>query len=167
MLDVSGGMLDSSPGTELLPLLSSSTALTSLNLRNCALDASFSRSLRNALLQWPALATLDLTGAIPHQDDDLAHLAFDWPVPPAPRYAIATPRGLTSLSLSWMPLGGRALAAILLRAPALRVLEARACLADSAAGLDLAEAGRIGSIAAAEVISHLGPRPLRPLKALI
>ena len=35
------------------------------------------------------------------------------------------------------------------------------------AGLDLAEAGRIGSIAAAEVISHLGPRPLKPLKALI
>jgi sugar/nucleoside kinase (ribokinase family) len=35
------------------------------------------------------------------------------------------------------------------------------------AGLDLAEAGRIGSIAAAEVIGHVGPRPLRPLKALI
>ncbi len=35
------------------------------------------------------------------------------------------------------------------------------------AGLDLAQAGRIGSIAAAEVIGHVGPRPLRPLKALI
>jgi len=30
-------------------------------------------------------------------------------------------------------------------------------------GLPLAEAGRIGSLAAAEVISHMGPRPLRPL----
>jgi len=35
------------------------------------------------------------------------------------------------------------------------------------AGLDLAEAGRIGSLAAAEVISHVGPRPQRSLKALI
>jgi sugar/nucleoside kinase (ribokinase family) len=35
------------------------------------------------------------------------------------------------------------------------------------AGLDLPVAGRIGSIAAAEVISHLGPRPQRSLKALI
>ncbi len=35
------------------------------------------------------------------------------------------------------------------------------------AGLDLPAAGRIGSIAAAEVLGHVGPRPLRPLKALI
>jgi sugar/nucleoside kinase (ribokinase family) len=35
------------------------------------------------------------------------------------------------------------------------------------AGLDLAEAGRIGSIAAAEAISHVGPRPQRALKELI
>jgi sugar/nucleoside kinase (ribokinase family) len=35
------------------------------------------------------------------------------------------------------------------------------------AGLDLPAAGRIGSIAAAEAISHLGPRPSRSLKALI
>jgi len=35
------------------------------------------------------------------------------------------------------------------------------------AGLDLPAAGRIGSIAAAEVISHIGPRPQRSLKALI
>jgi sugar/nucleoside kinase (ribokinase family) len=35
------------------------------------------------------------------------------------------------------------------------------------AGLDLAEAGRIGSIAAAEAISHVGPRPQRPLRELI
>jgi sugar/nucleoside kinase (ribokinase family) len=35
------------------------------------------------------------------------------------------------------------------------------------AGLDLAAAGRIGSIAAAEAISHVGPRPQTSLKALI
>ena len=35
------------------------------------------------------------------------------------------------------------------------------------AGLALPEAGRIGSIAAAEAISHLGPRPQQSLKALI
>jgi sugar/nucleoside kinase (ribokinase family) len=35
------------------------------------------------------------------------------------------------------------------------------------AGLDIAEAGRIGSIAAAEAISHVGPRPQRALKDLI
>ena len=35
------------------------------------------------------------------------------------------------------------------------------------AGLDLPAAGRIGSIAAAEAISHVGPRPQRSLKALI
>jgi sugar/nucleoside kinase (ribokinase family) len=35
------------------------------------------------------------------------------------------------------------------------------------AGLDLPAAGRIGSIAAAEVISHIGPRPQHSLKALI
>lgn len=32
-----------------------------------------------------------------------------------------------------------------------------------AQGLPLAEVGRLGSMAAAEVISHVGPRPLRPL----
>jgi len=35
------------------------------------------------------------------------------------------------------------------------------------AGLDLPAAGRIGSIAAAEVISHLGPRPQKSLKAML
>ncbi len=35
------------------------------------------------------------------------------------------------------------------------------------AGLDLPAAGRIGSIAAAEAISHVGPRPQQSLKALI
>jgi sugar/nucleoside kinase (ribokinase family) len=35
------------------------------------------------------------------------------------------------------------------------------------AGLDLPAAGRIGSIAAAEAISHVGPRPQKSLKALI
>jgi len=35
------------------------------------------------------------------------------------------------------------------------------------AGLGIAEAGRIGSIAAAEAIGHVGPRPQRPLKDLI
>ncbi len=34
-------------------------------------------------------------------------------------------------------------------------------------GLPLPECGRIGSIAAAEVISHVGPRPLVPLKTLV
>lgn len=34
-------------------------------------------------------------------------------------------------------------------------------------GLDLAECGRYGSIAAAEVISHVGPRPLVELRTLI
>ena len=34
-------------------------------------------------------------------------------------------------------------------------------------GLGLAESGRIGSIAAAEVIGHVGPRPLVPLRNLI
>jgi sugar/nucleoside kinase (ribokinase family) len=34
-------------------------------------------------------------------------------------------------------------------------------------GKDLAEAGRIGAIAAAEIISHYGPRPQRKLSALI
>jgi sugar/nucleoside kinase (ribokinase family) len=33
-------------------------------------------------------------------------------------------------------------------------------------GLPLAQCGRLGSAAAAEIISHVGPRPLRPLKAL-
>ena len=33
--------------------------------------------------------------------------------------------------------------------------------------LDLAECGRIGSIAAAEVISHVGPRPLVELRTLL
>lgn len=32
-----------------------------------------------------------------------------------------------------------------------------------ARGMSLAESGRLGSLAAAEVISHVGPRPLRPL----
>ncbi|MFT7598996.1 MAG: sugar/nucleoside kinase (ribokinase family) [Acidimicrobiales bacterium] len=35
-----------------------------------------------------------------------------------------------------------------------------------ARGLDLAECGRLGSVAAAEVISHVGPRPLTSLKEL-
>ena len=35
------------------------------------------------------------------------------------------------------------------------------------AGLSIPEAGRIGSIAAAEAISHVGPRPQRALKELI
>jgi sugar/nucleoside kinase (ribokinase family) len=35
------------------------------------------------------------------------------------------------------------------------------------AGYDLPTAGRIGSIAAAEAISHIGPRPQRSLKALV
>ena len=35
------------------------------------------------------------------------------------------------------------------------------------AQLDLAECGRIGSIAAAEVISHVGPRPLVELRTLL
>ena len=35
------------------------------------------------------------------------------------------------------------------------------------AGLSIPEAGRIGSIAAAEAISHIGPRPQRALKELI
>jgi sugar/nucleoside kinase (ribokinase family) len=34
-------------------------------------------------------------------------------------------------------------------------------------GLDLAQCGRIGSIAAAEVISHVGPRPLVELRTLL
>jgi sugar/nucleoside kinase (ribokinase family) len=33
-------------------------------------------------------------------------------------------------------------------------------------GFDLAECGRLGSIAAAEVISHVGPRPLVELRKL-
>ena len=34
-------------------------------------------------------------------------------------------------------------------------------------GMALAECGRIGSIAAGEVISHVGPRPLVELRTLI
>jgi sugar/nucleoside kinase (ribokinase family) len=34
-------------------------------------------------------------------------------------------------------------------------------------GLDVASAGRLGSLAAAEVISHIGPRPLVPLSDLL
>ena len=34
-------------------------------------------------------------------------------------------------------------------------------------GADLAECGRLGSIAAAEVISHVGPRPLVELRKLL
>ncbi len=34
-------------------------------------------------------------------------------------------------------------------------------------GLPLAEAGRLASLAAAEVISHMGPRPLRPLSEFL
>jgi sugar/nucleoside kinase (ribokinase family) len=36
-----------------------------------------------------------------------------------------------------------------------------------ARGLDLADAGWLGSLAAAEVISHMGPRPARPLAKLV
>jgi sugar/nucleoside kinase (ribokinase family) len=36
-----------------------------------------------------------------------------------------------------------------------------------ARGLPLAEAGRLGSLAASEVISHMGPRPQRPLVELL
>lgn len=36
-----------------------------------------------------------------------------------------------------------------------------------ARSLSLAEAGRLGSLAAAEVISHVGPRPLHPLRDLL
>jgi sugar/nucleoside kinase (ribokinase family) len=36
-----------------------------------------------------------------------------------------------------------------------------------ARGLDLEEVGRLGSLAAAEVISHVGPRPLHPLKSFL
>jgi sugar/nucleoside kinase (ribokinase family) len=39
-------------------------------------------------------------------------------------------------------------------------------LSGLARGLDLAACGALGSLAAAEVISHLGPRPQSPLKAL-
>jgi sugar/nucleoside kinase (ribokinase family) len=39
-------------------------------------------------------------------------------------------------------------------------------LAGLARNLDLGACGRLGSLAAAEVISHLGPRPQTPLKAL-
>ncbi len=35
-----------------------------------------------------------------------------------------------------------------------------------AQGMELADAGRLGSLAAAEVISHVGPRPLQPLRDL-
>ncbi len=35
-----------------------------------------------------------------------------------------------------------------------------------AQGIDLAEAGRLGSLAAAEVISHVGPRPIQSLRSL-
>jgi sugar/nucleoside kinase (ribokinase family) len=35
-----------------------------------------------------------------------------------------------------------------------------------ARGFDLAECGRLGSVAAAEVISHVGPRPMRSLREL-
>lgn len=34
-------------------------------------------------------------------------------------------------------------------------------------GKDLAECGRLGSLAASEVISHMGPRPITPLKDLL
>ena len=34
-------------------------------------------------------------------------------------------------------------------------------------GMPLADVGRLGSLAAAEVISHLGPRPIRPLSDLL
>jgi sugar/nucleoside kinase (ribokinase family) len=34
-------------------------------------------------------------------------------------------------------------------------------------GKDLAECGRLGSLAASEVISHMGPRPLVSLKTLL
>jgi sugar/nucleoside kinase (ribokinase family) len=33
-------------------------------------------------------------------------------------------------------------------------------------GADLAECGRLGSLAAAEVISHVGARPLTPLRRM-
>ena len=33
--------------------------------------------------------------------------------------------------------------------------------------MPLADVGRLGSLAAAEVISHLGPRPIRPLSDLL
>ena len=36
-----------------------------------------------------------------------------------------------------------------------------------ARGFDLGEAGRLGSLAAAEVISHVGPRPMRSLSSLL
>ncbi|MGI9614087.1 MAG: PfkB family carbohydrate kinase, partial [Acidimicrobiales bacterium] len=36
-----------------------------------------------------------------------------------------------------------------------------------ARGMSLAESGRLGSLAAAEVISHVGPRPLRPLASFL
>lgn len=36
-----------------------------------------------------------------------------------------------------------------------------------ARGMDLADVGRLGSLAAAEVISHVGPRPLHPLSGLL
>jgi sugar/nucleoside kinase (ribokinase family) len=36
-----------------------------------------------------------------------------------------------------------------------------------ARGMDLADAGRLGSLAAAEVISHVGPRPQQPLSELL
>ncbi|MCP3989538.1 MAG: adenosine kinase, partial [Actinomycetia bacterium] len=36
-----------------------------------------------------------------------------------------------------------------------------------ARNMDLADAGRLGSLAAAEVISHVGPRPQRPLSELL
>ena len=36
-----------------------------------------------------------------------------------------------------------------------------------ARGMSLADAGRLGSLAAAEVISHVGPRPQHPLKKLL
>jgi sugar/nucleoside kinase (ribokinase family) len=36
-----------------------------------------------------------------------------------------------------------------------------------ARGMNAAACGRLGSIAAAEVISHMGPRPARPLRELL
>jgi len=45
-------------------------------------------------------------------------------------------------------------------------LYAAGFLAGWTAGLDLDEAGRMGSMAAGEVISHLGARPQAPLSEL-
>ena len=137
MLDLTGVRLDQEATADLVPLLCTCSGLKTLNLQHTAVDASFSTALQSALPCWPLLSSLNLSGAITAMNGDLTRLLLSWPLDADSH--CCNPM-LTSLSLSWLPLGGHVLATVLAHLPALQHIDFSACLIDSDGGPLLAAA---------------------------